>query len=331
MFDPFDPNVFVAGASNLIAVFDLMRDGDGPVLRLPTARGRSRGGPRSFNRGNFLSGGGEGLKGIISAMAIDPVSHLLAAGAFSRNLALYDSRGQGAEVTTISLKNTVNSSCRQDNDNDGRNDSGTGVTQLHFLSSPPSSAASSSSPYLLVTERESTGISLFDIRNFGSRLSWLSPRAAHTKQRLAVDVAPNPTTGETEVFAGGTDGYVRVWGDLGMLEGVVKPTRKWKASGEVVSAVGVHPPGAGVVVTGSGSRREVGDEEVEVEEKEEGQRDEDSSEGVLGNQATGGVGGQESASDEGDTGTSQLQRHGRRTWTRATRDRADCNLKVWAL
>lgn len=274
VFDPWDSGTFIAGTSSQIAIFDLTRDGEEPVLRLPTARGRIRAGSR-------VDAGGTGLKGIISALAIDPTSHLLAAGTFTRKVALYDARGQGAEVATFSL-NGPGSRARQNGQGEYKIGSGTGVTQLHFLSSPlhssptPSSpspsppSCASPSPYLLLTERESTGLSLYDIRHTGRRLSWLACRPALTKQRLAVDVASNPSTTAPEVYAGGTDGYVRVWERLGAAEGLVMPSRSMRVATAytgasarqrdcVVGAVGVHPLGARVMVTGSGSRKECED------------------------------------------------------------------------
>ena len=204
----------------------------------------------TFNNATEIGGG---LRGIISALAIDVNSQLLAAGTFSRNVALYDTRGQGAEVACFS-RNTLSSSMHlRDCDSTAKQSwSGSGVTQLHFLSSN-----SASSPYLLITERSSDGISVYDLRSATQGpLAYLSGRNALTNQRLAVDVGTNPTTGSPEVYAGGTDGSVRVWEHVGMEEGIIQPEKAWKASesGKAIGALAVHPLGAGVVVTGSGSR-----------------------------------------------------------------------------
>ena len=314
------------------------------MLQLPTAKGRKRSGQggliTTFNDATEI---GSGLRGIISALAIDVNSQLLAAGTFSRNVAMYDTRGQGAEVACFSLNNSSSSMHVRDGKSTAKQSgSGSGVTQLHFLSSN-----SASSPYLLITERSSDGISVYDLRSVSQDpLAYLTGRNALTNQRLAVDVGTNPTTGSPEVYAGGTDGFVRVWEHVGMEEGIVQPERVWEASnsGKVIGALAAHPLGAGVVVTGSGSRSQVEydeDDESENDNNDNGHDNVDEKGITIGDEralehkgraqsrsSTSGADDSEASvinedSDDvdADPGTKQAE----------IRQGSDCSMKVWAI
>ncbi|KAI4119427.1 MAG: hypothetical protein LQ345_000673 [Seirophora villosa] len=197
LFSPHDPNTFFAGAANLIAVFDLHRSGGhggGPVERMRTGGRRSR-----------LAGGGVGdIKGIVSALGMSREGYL-AAGTFGRWVGLYDGRGRGGSVGAFELP-------------PGAEAEGTGITQVVW---------SGDGRYLCVAERCSDGVSVWDIRGTGKQLAWLRGRRAHTNQRLGVEVVGG------EVWAGGTDGMVRLWeGGLGVKEGVLDPAWEFKAHDE---------------------------------------------------------------------------------------------------
>lgn len=189
---------FVAGSENMISVFDVSRSGQGPVERHPTIPSRR----------NKLVGGGVGMKGIVSALSINNEG-LLAAGTFSRCVGLYASEGRGDCVAVFAVA-------------DGHEESlgmgGSGITQL--LWSP-------CGRYLYVAERRSDGMSVYDIRVAGRRLGWLKGRRADTNQRLSVQVVRS-TTGH-ELWAGGTDGYIRVWSNPGDTDGTLDPWIGWKA------------------------------------------------------------------------------------------------------
>jgi len=98
---------------------------------------------------------------------------------------------------------------------------------------------------LVVGERKSDGLQVFDVRRPGWRLAWLGGRKAVTQQRLEVDVFGD------EVWAGGTDGGVRIW-EIGG-EGVVEPSWEGKVGGDAMGGLGLHP-GGGVLASCCGSR-----------------------------------------------------------------------------
>jgi WD40 repeat protein len=104
---------------------------------------------------------------------------------------------------------------------------------------------------------------IYDIRVTGRLVGWLEGRSAETNQRLGVDVFPCvDNEGVAEIWAGGTDGTVRVWkwksvGDDQKGMGTA-PTDEWKAHESVMTGVAVHPSGT-VLATSSGQRQEMGE------------------------------------------------------------------------
>ncbi len=165
------------------------------------------------------------MKGIVSCLAISREG-VLAAGTFTRNVGLYDSRGSGDCIAVFSVSSsTTNSNSTYDNDNANNDIGGTGITQV--LWSPCGS-------YLYVAERQSDGILVYDIRIAGKRLGCLVGRKADTNQRLGVDVVD--TGWGNEIWAGGVDGVVRVWEHAGMMEGRVEARREWRAHDGMCSA-----------------------------------------------------------------------------------------------
>lgn len=194
LFSNEDPNHFFAGSESCISLFDVQRDGEGPVSRMHTTTSR---------RGS----GGVGMKGIVSALGMSP-DGILAAGTFTRNVGLYDGNGSGGIVAIFPLQSPDSLTSEEDVGQ------GTGITQLLW---------STCSRYLCVVERGSDGIGVWDVRGTGQRLAWLRGRKALTPQRLGVDIAGQ------EIWAGGTDAYVRVWEGLGIKEGCIDPVWAFKA------------------------------------------------------------------------------------------------------
>ncbi|UPX10905.1 uncharacterized protein EKO05_0001540 [Ascochyta rabiei] len=201
---------FFAGGQNSIAIFDLTNTDD-PIQTIPTIPSRR----------NKLKGGGRGFKGYISALSVSPPTSassegLLAAGARTRYIGIYDSLS-GSEVTHFSLPGTV----------DGkklRNENlahvmGDGVSSLKW---------SPCAHYLYVAERQSDVLLIYDVRNFSLALAYCAGRKALTKQKLGFDVwsaGASPYDVQSvahEIWAGGTDGMVRVWKDPYMKEGAVE-------------------------------------------------------------------------------------------------------------
>ena len=193
----FDPTFtrFIAGSDSLISVFDISRPGQQPFFAVPT-------GPK--NRNDDRWNPATSMRGIVSALGVEPASTILAAGTFNRNVALYESAGQGECIGSFSLEGN-----EADQEIGGR-----GITQMHW---------SPCGRYLYVVERKSDGIMIYDIRKTGQLLSWVEGRHANTNQRLGVEVAHNSIDGSYEVWAGGTDGKVRMWKDVHLQEGAVKP------------------------------------------------------------------------------------------------------------
>lgn len=183
---------FLTGSDSLICLFDVSRPGnDGPVSWMPTIPSKRK----------QIVGGGVGMKGIISAMAVDPIGDgILAAGTFTRQVGLYDSNGSGQLLGTFNVAKTEAT----------RRIGGRGVTQL--LWSP-------CSRYLYIAERQSDGVLIYDIRMTGQLLGWLEGRKTLTNQRMKVDVVSSGEDGSHEIWAGGTDGFMRVWRNPALTAG----------------------------------------------------------------------------------------------------------------
>ncbi|KAI9039558.1 uncharacterized protein KD926_009283 [Aspergillus affinis] len=217
---------FLAGSDSLICLFDVSRPGkDGPVTWMPTIPSKRK----------QAVGGGVGMKGIISAMAVSPTGDgVLAAGTFSRHIGLYDSNGSGQSLGTFSVAKTEAN----------RHIGGRGVTQL--LWSP-------CGRYLYIAERNSDGVLVYDIRATGQLLGWLEGRKALTNQRMKIDIVPTNQGESHEIWAGGTDGFMRVWRDPALTAGSQSPLWEWKVHDDLVNSTVLHPLGS-IAATASGQR-----------------------------------------------------------------------------
>lgn len=185
---------FLAGSDSQISIFDLNRPGSAAHTTLKTIPSKR----------SKLVGGGVGMKGLVSSMALSR-DGFLAAGTFTRWVGLYDNAGRGSEVGVFQLG-------RDDGDQDGIG-AGSGVTQL---------AWTEDGKYLVIAERMSGGLSVWDVRKTGRRLAWLSGRNATTMQRLGIDVV-----GST-VISGDIEGNVELWDAVGSQEGVLGVTSEVK-------------------------------------------------------------------------------------------------------
>lgn len=192
---------FLTGSDSLICLFDISRSGsDGPVSWMPTIPSKRK----------QMVGGGVGMKGIISAMAVNPVGDdILAAGTFTRQVGLYGSNGSGESLGTFSIAKAEAT----------RHIGGRGVTQVEW---------SPCGRYLYVAERKSDGVLVYDIRVTGQLLGWLQGRKALTNQRMKIDVVPSGEGDSHELWAGGTDGYMRVWRNPAHTIGGQDPDWEWK-------------------------------------------------------------------------------------------------------
>ncbi|KAL8861735.1 MAG: hypothetical protein Q9178_001936 [Gyalolechia marmorata] len=195
LFSSHDPKTFFAGSLNLISIFDINRNGEGPVERMPTVPSKR----------TKIVGGIGGVKGIVSALNMSSEG-ILAAGTFSRWIGLYDAYGRGGSLGAFELQGNIS----------GRQEgiAGTGVTQVLW---------SADGRYLCVVERCSDCIGIWDVRGTGKKLACMKGRKADTNQRMGVEVVGD------ELWAGGVDGTVRVWHGLGKTEGLLDPTWEFKA------------------------------------------------------------------------------------------------------
>ncbi|KAI7502899.1 hypothetical protein KC367_g1923 [Hortaea werneckii] len=96
-----------------------------------------------------------------------------------------------------------------------------------------------------------SGTGVFDVRNTLQRVSTLTGREANTTQKLGIDVVP--TVDGSQVWAGGTDGVVRMWENPGLAAGDQKPQREMNLRKDPISSAIWHPRGW-VFATSSGHR-----------------------------------------------------------------------------
>ncbi|KAG9233090.1 hypothetical protein BJ875DRAFT_58624 [Amylocarpus encephaloides] len=226
------PTTFLAGTECLIAMFDVARNGEGPVSSMPTIPSKR----------HKMKGGGVGIRGIVSALSLQPTlggmevgieGGMVAAGTWTRWLALYDSAGVGGTVAQWSIASAAD---------DIAGIGGMGITQTCW---------SSCGRYLYAVERKSNGVLVYDVRGAGKMLAWLEGRNAVTNQRLGIDVFEG--AGGMEVWGGDVDGVVKVWEGVGMGEGAVRSSWEWKAHDDPVTSTVIHSSGT-VVATCSGQR-----------------------------------------------------------------------------
>lgn len=184
------------------------------------------------------------MRGIVSCLALQPESgavgagsSMLAAGAWTRWVSLYDGEGMGGTVANWSVASAADSEAKI---------SGTGVSQVLW---------SDCGRYLYVAERKSTGVLVYDVRVTGKLVAWLEGRDADTNQRMTVDLST--ALGKPAVWAGGTNGTVKMWHDPGSKEGgqIFDDVLEAHGNDTVVGGMSMHSCGS-ILATASGSRRE---------------------------------------------------------------------------
>lgn len=225
-----DGNYFIAGSLGAVSIFDTSRTGEGPIAKHITKPRDPQMAATSMRDGGLI-------------MSLDISSDgSLAAGSANRTVGIFSSSGHGSCQTAFSVAPARG-------DSDASTYRGTGITSL---------AWTPDGKYLLVGERQSDGIHVYDVRNQLKRLAWLSGRNALTAQRLGFSTIP--TQSGLEVWAGGVDGVVRMWQNPGQVEGVQQPNGELEGMhGDPVTSAVWHPGGA-VMATCSGQRR-FGDED----------------------------------------------------------------------
>ena len=237
---------FYAGGQNRISFFDLSYTNEPPlsqILTIPSKRSK-------------LKGGGYGFKGTISALDISPPSTMartgaLAAGSRTRYVGLYDSERSGEEITHFVLAGGITGS-RDSTSEENKGLNGTGVSHLKW---------STCGTYLYVAERMSDVLLIYDVRKFERALGYCAGRKAITNKKMCFDIWKAQdlySEGVTEVWAGGTDGCVRVWRDPHLKEGAVEAEEVVKVCNEPVASALVHPYG-GLAIVASGGRELYGE------------------------------------------------------------------------
>ncbi|KAK8127762.1 WD repeat-containing protein 79 [Apiospora sp. TS-2023a] len=257
---------FVAATKNLLAKFDISRTGDEPLLRIKTIPSER----------HLSKGSGVGMRGTISTMAAHPSSSesglgLVAAGTWTRWVGMYDFAQAGDCVAAWGIGSAVQKTTERGS-YPGLGIGGNGVTQTVW---------SPCGRYLLVSERKSRGILVYDVRVTGELLGWLEGRdASDSNQRVSCDVFPSGDAagGGFEVWSGTTDGTVKVWENVGMREGPHEPAWDWQGHGSTVGSTCLHPSGS-VIATCSGAWDFAGqDKEVDSDSDTKETRDGDQSE-----------------------------------------------------
>ncbi|KAI9641736.1 hypothetical protein NHQ30_009592 [Ciborinia camelliae] len=222
---------FLTGTDCLISHFDISRNGSGPTTRLPTIPSKR----------HKMKGGGVGMRGIVSALSLQPSTDqntgtsILAAGTWTRWVGLYDASGLGGTVATWDISSAADAEAGI---------GGQGISEMGW---------SGCGRYLWVAERRSSGVLVYDVRVTGKLVSWLEGRAAVTNQRMGVSCFEG--SNGMEIWAGGTDGVVRVWEGVGGKEGGCRSDWEWRAHDDPIGSTVLHPSGT-VVATCSGQRAE---------------------------------------------------------------------------
>ncbi|KAK0743610.1 WD40-repeat-containing domain protein [Schizothecium vesticola] len=216
---------FLAGTTNRVALFDVAALRPDPVLAIATIPST-----RHISKGH-----GVGMRGTVAALAVQPdPAGLIAAGTWTRHLALYDLQRAGTCVATWGVAAAAAEA----------GVGGRGVVQTVW---------SPCGRYLVVNERGAGGLLVYDLRGANRLVAWLVGREGDTNQRLSCDVFPGTeAVGGFEVWAGTKDGGVVVWEGVGMKEGAVPPSWEWEAHGSAVGSVAMHASGS-VLATCSGS------------------------------------------------------------------------------
>lgn len=236
---------FFCGSANRIDYFDASRPGaDGPVHTIHTIPSKR----------HLLKGGGVGMKGTVSALSASPQDApgggVVAAGTWTRWMGLYDMYRVDKAVANWSIADA-------DMQEFGKNFGGQGIMQTNW---------SPCGRYLVINERHSSGLLVYDIRGNGKLLSVLSGRDCQTQQRLTCDAFGSAHDGPGfELWAGTEWGSVKVWDEVGLHYGVVDPKWDWHGHEAPVSSTTVHPSGS-VVASCAGAWRHPSDSDINSSE-----------------------------------------------------------------
>lgn len=195
---------FVAGGKESISIFETSRSGAGPVTDFPTRPGRRA-------RASYSGDSTVSLQGLVSALVIAPATGVLAAGSTGGQVALYDDGGAGERITSFEPGMAR------------------GVSNLRW---------DATGQHLLIAGRASDTIVVYDMRA-GKRRTVLLGRKAKTTLGLGFEIVEAEEG--YDVWAGGTDGCVRVWKNVTSRDGEISPERFMRLHDGAVSNVVMHP------------------------------------------------------------------------------------------
>lgn len=232
---------FLAGHKDTISIFDMTHT-YAPLFSIRTS-------PPAHNA--LRLNGAAGYKGVVTSLAIAPTSGMLAAGTRARTVGLHDAEGSGEQITHLVLPtSTVSGQLQWGRARAGEPRVGGGVTQLKWTPC---------GKYLYIAERMSDHLFVYDVRNFSYCLGYCAGRQALSNQKMGFDVWGRGE-GDVEVWAGGTDGRIRIWENAHLKEGEVGPDQVLETGMGSLAGTLVHPTGS-IAIAASGEHEiGVGDE-----------------------------------------------------------------------
>ncbi|KAF3146855.1 hypothetical protein TWF569_006318 [Orbilia oligospora] len=299
---------FLAGTDSQIHLFDVTRYNSGPLETFTTGKKRksNKSNPKTrvptfFSSSTIQSSSdldNANTRSIISALSLHQQTNTLAAGTFSRRVLLYSSPYQDGVLTNVINLNSTKTHSRFKNFPGSIR--GNGITNISFTEN---------GNHLVVAERRSNVVFIYDLRYPAEVWSVLVGRNAGTNQKLGVSYCSSYGTGDKRVsgvvVAGGIDGIVRIWNPFEGCKGeeeeeeYLKPKEKFVAARDPVTAVAVHPCGE-VLATSSGQRKSVNLQDETESEFDSGSEDEkEDEEGGEKREAEEEVGGSVKLSDDG--------------------------------
>lgn len=131
------------------------------------------------------------MKGIVSALSISHERGILAAGTYSRKVALYDHEGCGSAIAIFPTASESGNSQSEPG----------GVTDVKW---------SVCGTYIIVSERNQDTVGVWDVRKLYAKVATLKGRDARTAQRLGFELVQDKN-GKEAVMAGSKNGCVQKW------------------------------------------------------------------------------------------------------------------------